>query len=57
MRSVDATLHTMFRAIGVVIIIWTLSLFFESSFEAFDDAATVVFRAIETTVTAATTNL
>jgi hypothetical protein len=38
---------TMFRAIGFLIILWGLSLYFSNSFLALDSAATESFRAIE----------
>lgn len=37
----------MFRAIGIVIILFALSQFFSASFSAFDRAATETFTAIE----------
>jgi hypothetical protein len=37
----------MFRAIGIVIVLWALSGFFQSSFQALDSAATAVFNTIE----------
>lgn len=39
--------HTMFRAIGVVIILWYLSHQFTQSFVAFDHAGKAVFEAVE----------
>ena len=38
----------MFRAIGVVIILWGISLFFGSSIKALDQAATATFQTLET---------
>jgi len=38
----------MFRAIGFLIVLWGLSNFFSSSFEALDNAARESFRVIET---------
>lgn len=37
----------MFKAIGFLIILWGLSLFLSSSFDAFDAAATETFKAVE----------
>ena len=37
----------MFRAIGVLIILWGFSQFFSSSFTALDSAATESFKALE----------
>lgn len=38
----------MFRAIGFVILLWALSLYFGSSIKALDQAATQTFSTIET---------
>ncbi|MEZ4200092.1 MAG: hypothetical protein R3B69_00580 [Candidatus Paceibacterota bacterium] len=38
----------MFRAIGVLIVLWGLSLHFGSTMKAFDRAATASFNTIET---------
>jgi len=37
----------MFRAIGILIILWGLSLHFGSSIRAFDKAATATFETVE----------
>jgi hypothetical protein len=37
----------MFRAFGLVIVLWYLSTLFQSSFIAFDNAATATFNAVE----------
>ncbi len=37
----------MFRAIGVLIILWGVSLYFGGTIKAFDRAATETFRAVE----------
>ena len=37
----------MFKAIGFLIILWGLSLYFGSSIRAFDQAATAAFNTIE----------
>ncbi|MEM9336242.1 MAG: hypothetical protein AAGA35_00090 [Patescibacteria group bacterium] len=37
----------MFRAIGLLISLFAISLYFESSLRAFDAAATESFRAVE----------
>lgn len=37
----------MFRAIGILIILWGLSLHFGSSIKAFDKAATATFATVE----------
>lgn len=38
----------MFRAIGLILVIWFLSTLFASSFTAFDKALTATFSVIET---------
>lgn len=38
---------TMFRAIGLILLIWFLSGLFSGSFQALDSAATETFRALE----------
>lgn len=42
----------MFRALGVVIILWFLSSLFAASFTALDGALTATFRALEAAATA-----
>lgn len=37
----------MFRAIGILIILWGLSTFFTASFNAFDRMLTAVFSTVE----------
>ena len=37
----------MFKAIGFVIVLWALSMYFSDSFTAFDDATTASFKAVE----------
>jgi hypothetical protein len=37
----------MFRAIGFLIILWGLSLYFGSTIKAFDRAATATFNTVE----------
>lgn len=37
----------MFRAIGFLIMLWGLSWYFQSAFEAADDAARESFRTVE----------
>lgn len=37
----------MFKAIGILIILWGLSLHFGSSIKAFDRAATATFETVE----------
>lgn len=39
----------MFRAIGFLIILWGVSLYFGSSIRAFDRAVTATFNTIEST--------
>jgi hypothetical protein len=43
----------MFRAIGFLIILWGLSLYFPTAFDALDDAARESFKTIETASVAA----
>lgn len=43
----DAKHYFMFRAIGILIILWGLSLHFGSSIRAFDRAATATFETVE----------
>ncbi len=38
----------MFRAIGILIVLWGLSNFFSSAFMALDDAARESFKFVET---------
>lgn len=47
----------MFRAIGFLIILWGLSIFFSQSFEAADDAGEQSFRAIEAAAVVSTGRL
>ncbi len=47
----------MFRAIGVLIILWGFSQFFTASFAAFDQMLTSVFGAIETAAEHSETSL
>lgn len=43
----DVKHYFMFRAIGILIILWGLSLHFGSSIKAFDRAATATFETVE----------
>ncbi|HMA78660.1 MAG TPA: hypothetical protein VKP88_06035 [Candidatus Paceibacterota bacterium] len=47
----------MFRAIGILILLWGLSNLFSSSFTALDRAATESFRAIEVAAIVSQTEL
>ena len=47
----------MFKAIGFLIMLWGLSVFFSQSFEAADDAGEQSFRAIEAAAVASTERL
>lgn len=47
----------MFRAIGLLIVLWGLSHFFSSSFAALDDAARESFKALETAARVSQTQL
>jgi len=44
---VDVNNNYMFRAIGMLIILWGFSLYFGSSIKAFDRAVTATFETVE----------
>ncbi len=46
------TISTMFRALGVVIILWYVSRLFAQSFSALDGAMTATFETLEATAIA-----
>lgn len=47
----------MFRALGLILVIWYLSTLFSKSFGAFDDAMTATFKTIESAAAVSQTNL
>ena len=47
-QSIASQINTMFRAIGVVIILWYLSSLFSNSFIALDRTLTASLGALET---------
>lgn len=47
----------MFRAIGILIVLWGLSNFFSSAFDALDDAARESFKTIEAAAIVSQTQL
>jgi hypothetical protein len=46
----------MLRAIGLILILWYLSVLFTESFRAFDEATSATFNAIESAATVAERN-
>lgn len=47
----------MRKAVGFLIMLWGLSIFFESAFPALDDAARETLRAVETAAVVSQTQL
>ncbi len=47
----------MFRAIGILIVLWGLSHFFNNAFTALDGAAAETFRALEAAAVVSQTQL
>ena len=47
----------MFRAIGIIVIIYAISVMLSDSFDAFDGAATAAFQAIESAAVVSKTEI
>lgn len=48
----DTSKHDMFRAIGVIMVLWYLSHLFGNSFQSLDKALTATFETLEATLVA-----